>query len=171
MKRVYLSLFCLVGILSITLIVSIQGCKSGESTYAGVRDDVHGFVIVGSYNSNHDALLEGYHILNIAFVNNSPKAVRLDAAKDVWMIYDPQGRSYKAINSLENENPRVWYAIPFEAQTVLAYPTVVLMNETVSFGLFFHKSVNISDFQRLTFYSASLDSEINGSKVNDISSE
>ncbi len=144
----------------------LQGCKTGKgSHYTGLRDEARGFTIVGSYNRKHDALFDDYRILNIAFVNNSPRPVKMDPEKDIWMIYDSRGRSYQAINSLEYNNPNVWYSIPYEAQIVLSYPKVVLINETVSFAIFFPRGLDLIDFRRISYYCADLDAEISGSKT------
>ena len=159
-----------IGIFLVVSFVMVFGCKPKEVVReTGIRDDVRGLVIVASFNSRHDALINGYRILNVAVVNNSPKALKMDPAKDVWLIFDSQGRSYQGTNSLDSVDPKAWFSIPYEAQAVLEYPNLVFVNQTVSFGLFFRRGVDLNNFQRISFYSSSLDAEINGSRTNDIS--
>lgn len=127
--------------------------QTGE---AGLESGQAGLRIVANYDPRFDSILERYRLLTITFANQSPNLIELDAQQDIWTLYTRGGTPVRAINNLRFVDPKAWNSLPTRAQDLIEYPRLVIRNTTVSFDLFFPKSVDLQGFQKIDFYCQSM---------------
>lgn len=112
---------------------------------AGVPLERYGFAVDASYDARLKGLVPGYHVVNVAVINNSFNIIRLDATKDEWYIkLRGERKKYDALINLRDADPEAWSKVPEAAKSLLAYPLAVPIGARLAIDLFVPEKVDLS---------------------------